>query len=155
MNAERVSESDLMALAAHLHVQLRRRTGRVTDVEWLVANADYAQAIIQLAKTSATAEGAPELGVWAARFEMALMKVHRPRQPLLAALATAGAHSSRAAPSEMQKIPSAQDSVSDSTLNSQFSDSVVSEFGESYRKVDTDRMTSRKPTREAYVWSLR
>ncbi len=150
MSAERISESDLMALAAHLHVQLRRRTGRVTDVEWLVSNAEYAQVIVHLAKASALTEGAPELGVWAARFEMALLKVQRPRKPLLSALAIAGA-SMGTASEERQRMPFATAAAPDS----QFSEGIVSEFGDSHRSVDTSQLAPRKPLREAYVWSLR
>lgn len=36
--------SEKLAIAAHLHVLLRRKTGRVTDTEWLAANAEYAEA---------------------------------------------------------------------------------------------------------------
>jgi hypothetical protein len=153
MNQEKVSESDLMALAAHLHVQLRRRTGRVTDVEWMVSNAEYAHVIIHLAKASAVTEGAPELGVWAARFEMALIKVQRPRKPLLSALAIAGANHSNAAPEhERQHLHASSGAGQDSRYNDS---GFVSEFGESNRTVDTSDMAERKPVRQAYVWSLR
>ena len=30
-----MTENDRLAIAAHLHVLLRRNTGRVTDTEWL------------------------------------------------------------------------------------------------------------------------
>lgn len=153
MNNDRISESELMALAALLHVQLRRRTGRVTDVEWLVSNPDYAHAIINLAKTSAVEEGVPELGVWAARFELALVKVQRPHQPLLSALIAAGASRSKpgSASHERQVTPPPKASEPES----QFSDSIVSEFGDSHRRVDTSQLKPRKPLHEAYVWSLR
>ena len=42
-------ESELLAIAAHLHVLLRRSCGRVTDTEWLAANAEYAAEIIRFA----------------------------------------------------------------------------------------------------------
>ena len=35
--------SELFAIAAHLHVLLRRKTGRVTDTEWMTVNAEYAR----------------------------------------------------------------------------------------------------------------
>ncbi|MFM7330213.1 MAG: hypothetical protein ACKO1L_00880 [Brachymonas sp.] len=153
MSAERPSESDLTALAAHLHVQLRRRTGRVTDVEWMVLNGEYAHMVIHLAKATATTEGAPELAIWAGRFEMALAKFQRPRKPLMSALAIAGArqHDSQASRLERQFVPS----TSAQALESQSRDGIVSEFGDSSRKVDTSELPSRKPLREAYVWSLR
>ena len=34
-----MSDSDKLAIAAHLHVLLRRKTGRVTDTEWMAVNA--------------------------------------------------------------------------------------------------------------------
>ena len=37
--------SETLAIAARLHVLLRRKTGRVTDTEWLAVNADYAAEI--------------------------------------------------------------------------------------------------------------
>ncbi|MBQ0932815.1 hypothetical protein KAK07_21690 [Ideonella sp. 4Y16] len=49
-------ESEKLALAAHLHVVLRRHVGRVTDVEWLVRDAAYAQEIIALARASGQAD---------------------------------------------------------------------------------------------------
>lgn len=45
-------ESEKLALAAHLHVVLRRHVGRVTDVEWLVKDPAYAREIIALARAS-------------------------------------------------------------------------------------------------------
>lgn len=51
------SGSELLAAAAHLHVQMRRLTGRVTDTEWIVASPEYARAMIRLAREKAQAEG--------------------------------------------------------------------------------------------------
>ena len=50
-------ESEKFAIAAHLHVTLRRANGRVTDVEWMVKSADYAREIIRVAR----AETHPDL----------------------------------------------------------------------------------------------
>ncbi|MBC7702190.1 hypothetical protein [Aquabacterium sp.] len=44
-------ESEKFAIAAHLHVNLRRINGRVTDVEWMVKSPDYAREIIRVART--------------------------------------------------------------------------------------------------------
>lgn len=153
MSAQRPTETDLTALAAHLHVQLRRRTGRVTDVEWMVSNIEYAQVIINLAKAAATTEGAPELAVWAGRFEMALSKFQRPRKPLMSALAIAGAkqHAAYASQYERQELPI----TTPQSLEAQVREGIVSEFGDSSRQVDTSELPPRKPVREAYVWSLR
>lgn len=52
-----------MAIAAHLHVLLRRHLGRVSDVEWMARNREYAESLAALAKAS----GQGELSEWAAR----------------------------------------------------------------------------------------
>lgn len=147
MSDDAPSESDLVAIAAHLHVQLRRRTGRVIDVEWIVANAEYANAIVSLAKASATTEGAPELAVWATRFERALLRVQRPRKPLLAALAI-----SSAAEMERQSLPSQKTSMHPEVEQDS---GLVSEFGDSHRVIDTSAIPDRPNKGERYVWGLR
>jgi hypothetical protein len=60
-----MSSSEAVALAAHLHVLLRRKTGRVTDTEWMAQNADYAREVLRIAR----AEGDADLAHWADRFE--------------------------------------------------------------------------------------
>lgn len=40
--------SDRIAIAAHLHVLLRRKLGRITDTEWMAANEEYARTIVRL-----------------------------------------------------------------------------------------------------------
>lgn len=69
-----MTESDRLALAAHLHVLLRRNTGRVTDTEWLATNAEYAQAIIDFARNHCQTHSAPELLDWTAKLEHAWLE---------------------------------------------------------------------------------
>jgi hypothetical protein len=64
--------SEKIAIAAHLHVLLRRITGRVTDTEWMAANAEYAAAMAHFAHTSAVEENRPELSEWAFKLEVAM-----------------------------------------------------------------------------------
>jgi hypothetical protein len=65
-------ESEKVAIAAHLHVLLRRKTGRVTDTEWMAVNAEYAAEVVRFARAQA-AEGAGEdLADWAGKLEAAL-----------------------------------------------------------------------------------
>lgn len=64
-----MSESDKLAIAAHLHVSLRRATGRVTDVQWLLRDRVYAREIVQLALAQ---PGQPDLQRWARKFELAM-----------------------------------------------------------------------------------
>ena len=49
--------SEKIAIAAHLHVLLRRKTGRVTDTEWMANNRDYALEIVRFARQSAAEQG--------------------------------------------------------------------------------------------------
>lgn len=64
-------ESEKLAIAAHLHVLLRRKTGRVTDTEWMACNADYAREIVRFARQRAAEDQAPELAEWADKLERA------------------------------------------------------------------------------------
>jgi hypothetical protein len=67
-----------IAIAAHLHVLLRRKTGRVTDIEWLAENEEYATAIIRFSRTQARETGARELAEWAGKLEQAMRKIEAP-----------------------------------------------------------------------------
>ncbi len=60
--------SDKLAIAAHLHVQLRRKLGRVTDVEWMAKNNEYALEIVRITREAPH----PELHVWADKMEAAV-----------------------------------------------------------------------------------
>ena len=95
-----MSDSDKLAIAAHLHVLLRRKTGRVTDTEWMAANADYAQEIVRFARQRATEDNAPDLAEWADRLEQALHTSPpvAQRRPLLDAAAHAVAWTLQALP---------------------------------------------------------
>ena len=39
--------TERFAIAARLHVVLRRKTGRVTDTEWMATNTEYAAEIVR------------------------------------------------------------------------------------------------------------
>ncbi len=75
------SGSELLAAAAHLHVQMRRLTGRVTDTEWIVASPEYARAMIRLAREKAQSEGHTGLLQTADRLD-ALMQPPPPAKPI-------------------------------------------------------------------------
>ena len=49
-------DSEKFAIAARLHVMLRRKAGRVTDVEWMVKNEEYAQELLRFADEQGDAE---------------------------------------------------------------------------------------------------
>jgi len=79
-----MSQSETFATAAHLHVLLRRKTGRVTDTEWMATNADYAREIVRFAREKAASEGHVELQPWADKLEAACAQMEAPvRKPLL------------------------------------------------------------------------
>jgi len=73
-----MSSSEKIAIAAHLHVLLRRKTGRVTDTEWMACNPEYAQEVIRLAHQKAAEGGHDDLGLLADRLEAAMALPERP-----------------------------------------------------------------------------
>jgi hypothetical protein len=64
--------SEKLAIAAHLHVLLRRKTGRVTDTEWMALNLEYAQEIVRFSRQHAKEDNLPDLAEWAGKLEAAL-----------------------------------------------------------------------------------
>lgn len=70
------TDSQRLAIAAHLHVAMRRKLGRVTDTEWLASNVEYAVAMIRLCR----AEPDADLNALADRLEAAYEAL-RPRRP--------------------------------------------------------------------------
>lgn len=76
--------SEKIAIAAHLHVLLRRKTGRVTDTEWMAVNAEYAAAIVRFARTKAEEDGHADLAEWAGKLAAAVADPgERPPRPLV------------------------------------------------------------------------
>ena len=75
--------SEILAIAARLHVLLRRKTGRVTDTEWLAVNAEYAAEIVRFARERALEPGLEDVAEWAARLEQAMGAAPAPRKTLL------------------------------------------------------------------------
>lgn len=64
--------NEKIAIAAHLHVLLRRKTGRVTDTEWMAANRDYAMEIVRFARQSAAEQGDADIAALANRLAEAM-----------------------------------------------------------------------------------
>ena len=76
-----MTTSQKLAIAAHVHVLLRRKTGRVTDTEWMAANHEYATEIVRFCRQKAREDKLPELGEWADKLERAVnepVSTHRP-----------------------------------------------------------------------------
>ncbi|QHE83717.1 hypothetical protein [Hydrogenophaga sp. BPS33] len=78
-----MGSSEIFAIAAHLHVLLRRKTGRVTDTEWMATNGDYAREVVRFAREKATEENLPDLLPWAEKLEMAIPEMEKPRSKTL------------------------------------------------------------------------
>lgn len=89
--------SERIAIAAHLHVLLRRKTGRVTDTEWMATNLEYAAEVSRFARERALSDNHPELAEWASKLEAA-MAVPPPMRPLRERLLQAAAETLRDQP---------------------------------------------------------
>jgi hypothetical protein len=74
--------SQKLAVAAHLHVLLRRKTGRVTDTEWMAGNVEYAMEIVRFSRAKALEEGQPDLAEWAGKLERAVLEDPPAKRPL-------------------------------------------------------------------------
>ena len=79
-----MSSNELFAIAAHLHVVLRRKTGRVTDTEWMTRNTEYAREVVRLTREKAHSDGHAELLPLADKLEAAIDSMGAmPRRTLL------------------------------------------------------------------------
>lgn len=76
-----MTDSERFALAARLYTALKRATGRVIDVLWLLQNEPYALEVIRLARA-----GDAECIELASRFEIAMKGAKlKPGSPVAAA----------------------------------------------------------------------
>jgi hypothetical protein len=89
--------SEKLAIAAHLHVLLRRKTGRVTDTEWMAQNAAYAVEIVRFARAKAREDNHPDLANGPASSKQAVLQPS-PTTPKPLAQAALQAFRSRPAP---------------------------------------------------------
>ena len=79
-----MSSNELFGIAAHMHVLLRRKTGRVTDTEWMVVNAEYAREVVRYAREKAVTDGHADLLPMADKLEAAIARMAPvPRKTLL------------------------------------------------------------------------
>ena len=74
-------ESEKFAIAAHLHVLLRRVNGRVTDVEWMIRSAEYAREVIRVARTEQHADLLKLADKLEAALDVGARPVSRPAPP--------------------------------------------------------------------------
>jgi hypothetical protein len=142
-----MSSSERLAIAAHMHVLLRRKTGRVTDTEWMAENLEYALEIARFARAKALEEGHLELSEWAEKLERA---AREPRaashKPLLqqASQLLANRHAPAAAPADSLLEP--LDGFGTSTVPG-------TGFGES--SFDPDKRKPKEPDVPRYVGGIR
>lgn len=149
--------AEKIAIAAHLHVLLRRKTGRVTDTEWMATNHEYAAEITRFAREKAAEDGHADLAAWADKLEeiMAIPE-RKPRVPLVKMVSDAvhPAHQPRPVVSHAP-APDRQSAQSVNTEEEVYPESgfIESTFGgifgdESHRK-------PRDPNAPRYVKGLR
>ena len=78
-----MSYSERIAIAAHLHVALRRKAGRVTDTDWMAVNDEYAREILKITRAKAQEDNDASLLELAQRLEQALVTSSAPPPPPL------------------------------------------------------------------------
>lgn len=154
MQSHTMPSSEKIAIAAHLHVLLRRKTGRVTDTEWMATNHEYAGEIVRFARSKAAEDGHVDLGVWADRLEeiMAAPDVKH-RVPLVKMMADAVRDRALVVPAAVAP-PDQQSSRSVNTREEVYPESgfIESRFGDSE---NTRERKPRDPDEPRYVKSLR
>ena len=79
-----MSNTERMAVAAHLHVALRRKAGRVTDTDWVAVNDEYACEVVRLARAKAQELADAGLAELANRLELLLQPASTRTVPPLA-----------------------------------------------------------------------
>lgn len=152
MQSPPMPSSEKIAIAAHLHVLLRRKTGRVTDTEWMATNHEYAAEIVRFARGKAAEDGHLDLGVWAERLEEIMLAPDaKHRVPLVKLMADAVR--AVAVPAAAQP-PDQQSSRSVDTREEVYPESgfIESRFGDSENTRDRK---PRDPDQPRYVKSLR
>ncbi|MBD7959702.1 hypothetical protein [Comamonas avium] len=82
-----MANSERVATAAHLHVALRRKAGRVTDTDWMAENDDYAREVVRVARAKAREDGDAQLADLASKLEALLPTGAQPASPSVPPLA--------------------------------------------------------------------
>ncbi|MDO9406116.1 MAG: hypothetical protein Q7T87_18970 [Polaromonas sp.] len=155
--------NEKIAIAAHLHVLLRRKTGRVTDTEWMATNQEYAAEIARFAREKAAEDGHVDLSVWADKLED-IMSTPDPkaRVPLVKVVADAvkdrSVHPVISSPAVPGQIPDQQGARRVNTEEEVYPESgfIESTFGHIFGEGDPNRpKEKRDPNAPRYVKGLR
>ena len=104
-------ETHAFALMGRLHVNLRRQSGRVIDIEYMRIDPAYCRYLLKMASLS-TSEEVQEIGQKLQEVffgEEGLFVRTEPRQPLLARLQEPAAAAPAAAPATPANTPAATD----------------------------------------------
>jgi len=149
--------NEKIAIAAHLHVLLRRKTGRVTDTEWMAGNLEYAAEVARFARERAAEDGHPDLAVWADRLEE-IMAVPEPRQRVPLVQMVSDAVKERSAPVVAPPPqPDRQSARSIDTEEEVYPESgfIESTFGAIFGEEGNRERKLRDPNAPRYVKGLR
>ena len=150
--------SEKIAIAAHLHVLLRRKTGRVTDTEWMATNQQYAFEIARFAREKAAEDGHVDLIAWADKLEESMSTPDpKPRLPLVR-MVTEAVKVRSALPVPAGAIPDRQSAQSVDTEQETYPESGFKEptFGSFFDDSESHREPkARDPNAPRYVKGLR
>ena len=148
-----MTTSEKVAIAAHLHVALRRRTGRVTDTEWMASNHEYATEIIRFARAKALEGGFADLALWARKLESLMQDVPAAKRLPVARAAKAPAGWTD---SEQQRLESLRE-AGEAARNAGFENSMQgSETGFAESTLGPDGIRRRRdPDAPRYIGGIR
>lgn len=157
-----MSSTEKIAIAAHLHVLLRRKTGRVTDTEWMATNAEYAAEVVRFSREKAAEDGHIDLGVWADKLEEIMATPDaKPHVPLVRMMADAVRERAAATQSPVAPGPALADRQSARSVNTEEevypeSGFIESTFGAIFGDSETHRQRERRDANAPrYVKGLR
>lgn len=151
-----MTPSERLAIAAHLHVLLRRKTGRVTDTEWMAQNHEYAAEVVRFSRGKAIEDGHPDLAEWAGKLEKAMgdppPAVHKPLAKVALEAVREHLHPPPAAPLD----PSAPASRFPDDAGSGFGHSTFGESGFAESTLEPGKpRRPRDPNAPRYVGGIR
>ena len=144
--------SQKLAVAAHLHVLLRRKTGRVTDTEWMADNLEYALEIVRFARAKALEDGHADLAEWAEKLERAVLEPSPARRVPLAQTA---AQILRERGQQPPAGEPARQAAPDLNATGAFAASTYGESGFAESNLDGDKRKPREPDVPRYVGGIR
>lgn len=154
--------NEKIAIAAHMHVLLRRKTGRVTDTEWMATNLEYATEIARFARAKAAEDGHADLKAWADKLEEIMAVADpKPKVPLVERLSKAQPLFSREQQLKMLAVPPATDTQKARTIDTEAQDYpesgfIESTFGSFFGDSERQRLRKqRDPAAPQYVKGLR